>query len=62
MNKQSLIEYYKIIYPTEARNDISLELFDELFLKATGKPYSNYLKKLEKIKEKEERVEYEKIP
>ena len=52
MNKQSLIEYYKIIHPTEVRNGISLELFDELFLKATGIPYSNYLKKIEKIKEK----------
>ena len=33
-----------------------------VILKATGKPYSNYLKKLKKIKEKEERAEYEKIP
>ena len=31
-------------------------------MKATGKSYSNYLKKLKKIKEKEERAEYEKIP
>ena len=51
MNKQSLIEYYKIIHPTEVRNGISSEpgkavplepSFDELFLKATGKMYSNY--------------------
>ena len=54
MNKQSLVEYYKIIHPTEVGNGISSESgraipsepFDELFLKATGKTYSNYLKKL----------------
>ena len=40
----------------------SSKSFDEIFLKATGKTYSNYLKRLKKIKEKEERAEYEKIP
>ena len=35
---------------------------ENLFKKVTGKPYTNCLKKLEKIKEKEARAEYEKIP
>ena len=34
--------------------------FEEVFEKATGKSYNNYLKKLEKIKKKEAKIEYEK--
>ena len=34
--------------------------FEEVFEKITGKSYNNYLKKLEKIKKKEAKIEYEK--
>ena len=57
MNKKSLIEYFKIKH-AEGINENSS--FEEVFEKVTGKSYNNYLKKLEKIKKKEAKIEYEK--
>ena len=57
MNKKSLIEYFKIKH-AEGINENSS--FKEVFEKVTGKSYNNYLKKLEKIKKKEAKIEYEK--
>ena len=61
MNKKSLIEYFKIKHAegrVEGINENSS--FEEVFEKVTGKSYNNYLKKLEKIKKKEAKIEYEK--
>ena len=72
MNKKSLIEYFKIKHAGNSSfdemlqsdlstdSDASLSSFEIIFEKVTGKSYNNYLKKLEKIKKKEAKIEYEK--
>ena len=60
MNKKSLIEYFKIKHTKGGSSIDENSSFEEVFEKVTGKSYNNYLKKLEKIKKKEAKIEYEK--
>ena len=68
MFKKSLIEYFKIKHTKGGccKQIFNLSLidenssFEEVFEKVTGKSYNNYLKKLEKIKKTEAKIEYEK--
>ena len=60
MNKKSLIEYFKIKHAEGKSLIDENSSFKEVFEKVTGKSYNNYLKKLEKIKKKEAKIEYEK--